>query len=124
MTENDTMRRVMESVAGGGDTVYPRQTTQRWFQFFWMIIIPGLWIANFVYLEPSTLFAHVRSLLIGIVFLKGWSYIPDYFDMAEDVGLVVPEDRETRKERLERKLQEIEEEDQKEEESDEEGVGA
>lgn len=118
MTDNETMKQMLEAMKGDSDAVYNREPTERNFRLFWIIAIPGMLIANFHLLDPSSLFAHVRAVLITTIGLRGWSYIPEFLDTAEEVGLVVPEDTDSTVERLENKLEELKQEKLEEQEDE------
>lgn len=82
------MRTVLEQMATGDAENYPKQKVKSWFQMIWIAVIPGLWLLNYHFLDAATLFAHVRSVAIFYLGIRGWEYIPEFFDVAEEAGLV------------------------------------
>lgn len=85
---NEALKNVMDNMATGNPEDYPKQKVKSWFQIIWIAVMPGLWFLNFHLLDASSFFAHFRSVAIFYVALKGWEYIPEFFDVAEEVGLV------------------------------------
>lgn len=92
LVDNDIVRGTLKKAAEGDEAVYPRKRTEYFMRFFWILGAAGIFFLNFYLLNSSTLTAHIVSFIQGVMALKIWNIINPYMDLAEEVGLVIPED--------------------------------
>lgn len=89
MIAEDKVRTMMESLATDTEeTVYTKEATKLWFQVFFVGAVIGMYALNYHLLNPETVLAHARTAVITFIAVRIWNFIPDYFDIAEEVGLV------------------------------------